>query len=135
MNKDELYSREAHFIKTIKCINKCVPFRTRSEMQEIRREYYTENKDRLVELSNKRYEENKDSISERGKVYYVNKKEQIIDKVKQYYEINRDKILENHKKKLECECGGKFSYSHKSRHLTTKMHCEFIKSNYDIIII
>ena len=134
-NKDELYSREAHFIKNTKCINKIVPFRTRLERLELKKEYYTNNKERLTEQYIKYKVDNKDKISESGKVYYVNKKEKIIDKVKQYYEDNKEKILEKHKERLICECGGNHSYSHKSRHLKSKMHCDYIESKSQNIII
>ena len=115
-NKDELYSREAHFIKNTKCINKLVPFRTKLESIELKKEYYIENKERRTEQ-------------------YVKYKDEIIDKVKQYYKDNKERILEKHKERLICECGGNHSYSHKSRHLKSKMHCDYIESKSQNIII
>jgi hypothetical protein len=40
-SKDELTAREAHYIKTIKCVNKVIPMRTRAE-------YRTDNKEIIV---------------------------------------------------------------------------------------
>ena len=46
-------------------------------------------------------------------------------KKKEYREKNQDKI----KEKLNCECGGKFTYSNKSMHLKSKKHLNFINTN------
>ena len=40
---------------------------------------------------------------------------------KAYYEANKDKTL-----KVDCPCGGQYTYSHKSKHERTKKHLEFI---------
>ena len=41
--KDELHSREAYYIKTLKCVNKVVPTRT---MKEYSKEWYENNKNK-----------------------------------------------------------------------------------------
>jgi hypothetical protein len=71
--KDELKSREAQFIQTIKCVNKNVPGRTRKQ-------YY---KDNIV----------------RAKQYY---KDNIV-KAKQYREQNKEQIRAKHNVKFICE--------------------------------
>ena len=57
--------------------------------------------------------------------------------IKQYAIVNKSKVDE-HKKKYQnnnkekrkeqftCECGGHYTYTHKSRHLRTKGHLEFM---------
>ena len=47
------------------------------------------------------------------------------DKIKEYRVNNKDKTNE----KFECECGGKYTHSHKSTHFKSTKHQEFIKSN------
>ena len=46
------------------------------------------------------------------------------DKIKEYYEKNKNKLNE----KFTCECGGRYTYQHKSRHIQTHKHITFIES-------
>jgi hypothetical protein len=48
---------------------------------------------------------------------------------KEYREVNKDAIYKKLYEKCDCECGGKFSVSHKSRHLTTKRHLDYLAIN------
>ena len=54
--KEDLLKREAHYIKTLKCVNKKVPLRTKQEYNESHREeaklYYEKNKAKLSEKIN-----------------------------------------------------------------------------------
>ena len=56
------------------------------------------------------------------------------DKNKQYYLDNRDKILKKKGQKFDCECGGRYTYSHKAEHLNSKKHKNYIdnKDNNNI---
>jgi hypothetical protein len=45
--------------------------------------------------------------------------------LKQYYVNNKEKLQE----KLNCECGGCYTYEHKTQHLKTKKHKNFIKTD------
>ena len=47
---------------------------------------------------------------------------------KAYYLANREQLNENAKEKFNCECGGKFTKVHKSRHLKSKMHQKYLNS-------
>ncbi len=51
--KDELEARQAHFIKTLQCVNKVIPLRSNKEYKEENKdkikEYYIANKDRINE--------------------------------------------------------------------------------------
>jgi ribosome-interacting GTPase 1 len=49
-SKDELYTTEAHYIKTINCVNKYIPIRTKEELKEIRKFYDNDNKDIKIKL-------------------------------------------------------------------------------------
>ena len=57
--KDELTSREAHFIKTVECVNKMIPDRTKAEYGKKR---YEENKEEMKLYSKQQREKNKDTI-------------------------------------------------------------------------
>lgn len=97
-NKNQAEQRERHWIETQQAtLNKIIPTRTIQE-------YYQENWDRIQIRNKKYYEENKEEISKYKKQY---KKDNNI--------------------KCECECGGKYTSSHKSTHLKTKKHINFFK--------
>lgn len=75
-----------------------------------------------------------------GKKYYENNKEKILIYHQQYYKDNKEKIqeykksykennIEKFKQKCNCKCGGKYSYSHKSTHLKTKKHQNYVNNN------
>ena len=97
--KDQLSAREAHYIKTLTCVNKNIPLRTHKEYREDNREV------RLVKKK-KYYEANKEVILEKSKEYHKANKEAISAYKKKWSEANRDKINEQKranraKKKLE----------------------------------
>ena len=62
------------------------------------------------------------------KEYYIDNKAKINEQSKIYRENNKDKISEQNRVQYDCECGGKYTYSHKSQHFKTKKHQEFISS-------
>jgi hypothetical protein len=80
-NKMELQQREAHFIKTLKCVNKCIPLQTQKEWCE-------KNTDKIKEKNKKYREDNKNKIKEYNKI----NKDAFIRYDKKYKEVNRDKI-------------------------------------------
>jgi hypothetical protein len=92
-SKDELLKREAYFIRTLKCVNKVVPDRTKAEYAQ------------------KRHEEHKEEKDEYNK---------------QYLKKNKETIYAKKATVAECECGKTFTYGHKSRHLKTKKHLDYI---------
>ena len=52
---------------------------------------------------------------------------------RQYYLDNRDKILEKKRKKFNCECGGRYTYNHKAKHLNSKKHQNYINKNNKLL--
>jgi len=92
-SKDELKSREAHYIKTIKCVNKCIPGRTskqydidnKDRIQQRKLKYYEDTKDKQLEY----YHTNKEQISERRKIHYEKNKEVIKEKARQYRALKK----------------------------------------------
>ena len=83
------------------------------------KEYYQDNKDKLIEKQKEYNKNNKEKIKEKNKKYYENNKNKMImyvkeyrnnntykvqEKRKEYYDNNRDKLLE----KVNCDICNKF---------------------------
>ena len=97
----------------------------KDRIKEKKKQYYEDNKDKILEKKKQYYEDNKDKI----KHYYEDNKDKILEKKKQYRIDNKDKINEKKKEKFTCECGSKYTKCHKSRHLKTKKHLQYIQNN------
>ena len=78
--------------------------------------------------SKKYYQENRERILERIHQYSQNNKEVISNRNKKHREENKEKIKARRSKTFICECGAEGLYDHKSRHLKTKQHIEFINT-------
>ena len=102
--KDELTSKEAEFIITLKCVNKCVPHRTLKQYRE----------------------DNKKHIAATTKLYREANQKNII----LYRLINKDTIsIKDKENRFECECGSELRYAEKSRHYKTAKHIAFMDTN------
>ena len=69
-------------------------------------------------------EYNIERSKEYHKEYRENNKEQRKEYCKEYYENNKEKLNE----KINCDCGGVFSYYNKVTHFKTKKHLKYIES-------
>jgi adenylate kinase family enzyme len=116
-SKDELYTRERYYIKSLKCVNKVIPMRTNKE-------YYNDNKIKIVEKHNQYYEDNKIKIVERHNQYNEENKDKLIEYNKQYYKINKEK----REIKFTCDCGSVCRISDKQRHSRSSKHIKYIES-------
>ena len=76
-SKDELIAQEAHYIRTIECVNKVIPNRKQKEYKE-------DNKEWIKEKNKKFYEEHKEEMYERHKAYYKAYREKNKEKIKEY---------------------------------------------------
>ena len=47
---------------------------------------------------------------------------------KAYYEANKEANRDKVNEKFDCECGGKYLYNHKARHIKTAKHLNFLQS-------
>ena len=121
-DKYELYAREQFYIDILKPVlnMRLAPNKNYNHYlnhKEARlqwgKEYYQDNKERILNRVHRYAENNKDKISERGK---------------KYREEHKDEIKERRSKTFLCECGVESSYDHKSRHLRTKRHLEYINT-------
>ena len=119
---------------------------------EFSKKYYEKNKDKIKKYNKEYSKNNKDKINENSR----NRRKQNPEKFKEVYEKNKDKINENARnrrkqnpekfkeldknnrlKNLEkikevrsiqytCICGGCYKSNHKSTHLKTKKHLDFL---------
>ena len=97
-SKAELEKREGECIRNNKCVNKCIPCRTKKQYRE----------------------DNRDKI----KKYYADNKV----KFKKYYESSKDKISLCKNRKYDCECGGVYTHCNKSKHIKSKKHITYMES-------
>ena len=115
-NYDELASREAYYIRTLKCVNKVIPLRTgveyykdneekikeyREKNKEKQKEYYEDNKTELRESHKEYYQNHIDEAREYSQQYYKKNKEILQSQYQEYYTKNKDKKLEYQKKYTE----------------------------------
>ena len=114
---EELKKREGHFIRKMKCVNKNIPGRTQAE-------YYIDNKDKLLKYQEEYNNDNKDKINKYKKEHYQKNANEIKKKTKEYYHLNKTHL----NSKQECECGGKYTNTHKSCHMKSNKHQNYINS-------
>jgi DNA gyrase/topoisomerase IV subunit A len=130
--EDQLLFLERNFIedgwREGNCVNKYLPILSDEEKNEYHNEYqkewYINNRAKIVEQRKQYYIENKDKFKERHKQYQIENKDKIKEQRKQYRNDNRDKINE----KFTCPCGGKYTHKSKARHEKTITHQKYITS-------
>ena len=105
--KEELLQKEALYIKSMKCVNKNIPNRTRTES---------------VNAYNHK---NKEKINEKTSERYYNNHEQ--NKIKSREKQQRCK-LSNPPMSIICGCGGSHTQYSKSTHLKSVKHQKFINN-------
>lgn len=105
-SNDELLKREAYHIKSLKCVNKIIPLRTKKEYNN----------------------DNKESIAEYIKSYNSDNKESIAEHKKKYRETNIKSISEKAKQQITCNCGITFTKHNKARHERSNKHQKYITS-------
>jgi len=117
-SKDELHQREAHYIKTLKCINKRIPLQPRKE-------YNQNNENKIKEYKKKSYERNKEKYKEK----YKNNKEYKNDNEykKEYYEAHKTEYI-------LCEyCNKDINKLKKQQHYRTQIHIKNSNLCMDIL--
>jgi len=137
----ELETEERKYMELLKStLNIHIPTRTMKEWRqdntekykEKKREYYQTNKDKMRETSKNYYNDNKETIletqKEYSKKYRDNNKEKVLKTQKKYRDNNREKLQQ----KVNCECGGKYTHNHKSRHSKTIKHQSYLATIKDI---
>jgi len=98
-NKYQLERREGEVIRQIATINDRIAGRTLKE-------YYQDNRDKMLEQNKEYYHNNREKIAEREKKYYQDNREKMLEQKKEYYQNNKDLINEKAKEKITCNiCG------------------------------
>ena len=110
---DELRKYERHHYDIYKpsLKNMKKPHTTVDEVEEYRKQYCIENKDKKDEYHKQYRIENKDKIQESNKQYRIDEKNKI-------------------GKKTNCVCGGKYIHNHKTRHFRTLKHTKYLEQNF-----
>ena len=75
-----------------------------------KKEYYNQNRDKIIKSSLEHYEKNKDDIK---------------TKMKEYREKNKDILKEKRNEKHTCECGGRYTLYNKKTHMKSKKHIKY----------
>jgi len=144
--QEDLFKKEDEYITTLKPNMNSQKAFVAETREEYKKQYYVDNKEKIVERSNKRYCDNIEQIKEYQKQYYIDNKEKIIENGKKYYSDNREKCKEYSKeynknyrtdnkerisgylrKKIKCECGCEVSSRNISAHKKTKKHLNLIQ--------
>jgi hypothetical protein len=104
-SKDDLFSREKHFIQSLACINKYIPGRTLEEYKKENKNMLNE-KERLRNLTmerttymKERYENDREHKLEQARMRYQERKEEIKEKGKEH----RDSLADEQKAGIICE--------------------------------
>lgn len=106
--KKQLNKREGQIIRFYddRCVNKVIAGRTKAEYRQ----------------------DNKIKLAEQGKKYYESHKEEIDEHKKEYRKKNKLILNEKAKEHYDCECGGKYIYSNKQRHLNSIKHKKYLSN-------
>ena len=102
--KCKLIAREGHYIRTLDCVNKYIPDRTKQE-------YLKDNKEHIKEQNKEYKENNKERIKEQMKQYR-----------KEYCKTHYENLKELKSEKITCECGWDISRGNLVRHKRTPKH-------------
>ena len=105
-SKDEAHAREAHYIRSLDCVNKCIPTRTGKE-------YKDDNKEKF-QAYNTAYQ----------KQYSIDNKEYLREYKREWAEKNKARINEHKESKYVCACGIQLCLRNKARHEKSKYHIE-----------
>lgn len=127
VNKLEASARERHFYEELNgSLNTNKPNRNLKE-------YYQDNKERILEYQNNYNNVNKDKLKEYREANKDKIKEYHAKYRAEYYINNLDKFKDRAHQEFKCECGGCYTYSGKSAHMKTKKHLKFIETqNIDV---
>jgi hypothetical protein len=102
-DKKELFKREGYYQRTMECVNKFIADRSRKEW----------------------FDEHKEHLKEHQKKYHAEHKEHLNAISRKY----RDEHKEHLNAKHNCDCGGRYATTHRSGHLKTKKHQDYINQS------
>ena len=145
--KDQLIARERFYYDLLPNINRQRPMRLKTdnekiakEISEYRKEYNAINREKISNMSKeyrdthkdqrREYEAiNREQITERRRQYHIANKEENNLKSREYRQANSEMLCEKARAKYVstsekhvCECGGRYTTNHRTRHMNTQKH-------------
>ena len=114
-NIEQLRKREGEIIREKGTLNKQVAGRTKAQYGK---EYSQNNRGKINEKRNERRKENPEKTREEYKKYGA-----------LYRERHPERINAWHTTKVDCECGGKYTLSHKAEHFKSQRHINYLNNN------
>ena len=131
-NKDKisLYKQEWYEEKKEEILQKAKETyeQNKEQKMEYSKQYVQENKEKIIEYQNDYRKKNKEKISEQKKIYRAEHEEEASHANKAWREPNKAKVQEQKKQIIDCECGNKYTFGNKHRHLKSVIHLDFLNS-------
>ena len=122
-SKAELFSREAHYIRITKCVNKLIPILTREEVLQSKKDYKIINKDKVKEYNEAR----KEKVNcECGGVLGLHSKHRHMKSNKHLSFLGQADMCITIN--VNCPCGGHYSPIYKYTHEKTQRHLSHINN-------
>lgn len=129
ITKREALILEQHYIDLLKpSMNTYSLAYTGLTQKEYHKQRFIKNKEKILLKIKEYYTENKEEIALKQKQYYTENKKELALKSKQYNAKNKEKIALYRNEQTSCQCGGRYTYCHKSAHMKCKKHINYIKS-------
>jgi hypothetical protein len=97
----------------------------REHKLEYQKQYAEEHKEEISQKQKEYREKNKEKLAEQKKIYRAEHKEEAAKAQKAWREANKEKLKEKNGQVIECECGNKYTFRNKSRHLKTAIHLKY----------
>jgi len=88
----QLNKREGYYIRSMDCVNKVIPDRTKKEYNE-------EHKEQKKQYDKHYREDNKEKINQKFREFYENNKDKIKESHKKYREANREEIIQKQRER------------------------------------
>ena len=98
------------------------------EKQEYNKNYYQENKDKIIEQVQEYRKNNLDKIKETKHILYEKNKKELAVGYKKYYQDNKQHVSDRNKESIVCTCGLTIKKSSKYHHLKTAKHKNLLES-------
>jgi hypothetical protein len=155
-NSNEALMRERYWMELLKPkLNINNSYTTNEEKEIQKKEWYEENKEKILQKAKENYEENKEQkleyqkqyteenknlikhyqeeyreknkekLADQKKIYRAEHKEEAQKAHKEWKESNKEKLAEQRKQIINCECGNKYTFGNKHRHFESKVHIEY----------
>ena len=123
-NKEELVRKEYEYIQAKRLDKMCMNVCGTVDVDEYKRQYNQNNKEKLKIQASNYYLKNKELILQKNKEYRNKHADKIKAKEKEWYHQNKE--IAN--QKVSCECGSIVSKSHIARHKTSTKHIQLLNN-------